>query len=336
MLTADEIHDHLNNLTKPKGSLGQLEMLAAKLSLCQQTLKPRTKPRSIVIFAADHGVVTEGISAWPAEVTALMITNILSGGAASSVLAKSTKTELRLVDVGSYGLPENESDNYRCVKIACGTANLSKKPSMTKEQFKQAALVGRAEAEIAVGKGARILAAGEMGIGNTTSASCITSLLCDAAPESVIGSGAGADEVILSRKRDIVYDAVQRLRNKSNNDFIEDISSICGFEIAAMAGFYCKAFELKRVMIIDGFISTAAALIAEKISPGCCGYMIASHCSAEPGHKILLKKLKLAPLLNWSMHLGEGTGALLAMPLIDAAANITSKMATFESAGIKR
>jgi nicotinate-nucleotide--dimethylbenzimidazole phosphoribosyltransferase len=336
MLTINEIYNHLNNLTKPPESLGRLEELAAKLCLCQQTLKPQTRPRQIVLFAADHGVVEEGVSAWPAEVTELMIDNILSGGAASSVLAKTTQTQLKLVDVGSLCQNKKDSKFYRCVQIAKGTANLAKVPAMTKEQFEKAVQIGKEEAENAVKNRAKILAAGEMGIGNTTAASCLSVLLCDVPVENVIGPGAGADDKILSRKIQVVCSAIKRIRTQSNGNLAEDIASVCGFEIAAMAGFYIKAAELKTVMVIDGFISTAAALIAEVLFKGSRDYMIASHCSAEPGHKVLLKKLQLKPLLDWSMRLGEGTGALLVMPLLDSAADVMAKMATFESAGIKQ
>ncbi len=330
------ILDHLNGLTKPPGSLGRLEELAAKLCLCQKTLKPQTKPRHIIIFAADHGVTKEGISAWPAEVTELMIKNIVSGGAASSVLANTTNTALDVVDVGSFGQPIDKGNNYKNARIANGTANLAKEPAMTRKQFEQVLQIGSEEAECAINNGAQVVAAGEMGIGNTTASSCLSTLLCDVPVESITGPGAGADDRIISRKIQIVSDAVEKVRSQSVGDNIEDIASVCGFEIAAMAGFYMTAAKLKTIMVIDGFISTAAALIAEVLSNGTRNYMIASHCSAEPGHKILLEKLQLQPLLDWSMRLGEGTGALLVMPLLDAAADIVSKMATFESAGIKQ
>lgn len=336
MLTISEIRNHLDNLTKPQGSLGQLEELAAKLCLCQQTLKPQTKPRQIILFAADHGVVKEGISAWPAEVTELMIDNILDGGAASSVLAQTTQTELKIVDIGSLSQNKKNCKFFRCAQVAKGTANLAKVSAMTKEQFEKAMRIGKEEAEEAVNNGAKILAAGEMGIGNTTAASCLSAILSDEPVENVTGPGAGADDKILSQKTRIISDAVARVKKNSNGNIVENIASVCGFEIAAMAGFYIKAAELKTVMVIDGFISTAAALIAEVLFKGSRDYMIASHCSAEPGHKVLLKKLQLKPLLDWSMRLGEGTGALLVMPLLDGAADIVTKMATFESAGIKQ
>ena len=336
MLTISEIRNHLDNLTKPQGSLGQLEELAAKLCFCQQTLKPQTKPRQIILFAADHGVVKEGISAWPAEVTELMIDNILKGGAASSVLAQTTQTELKIVDIGSLSQNKKSSKFYRCTQIAKGTANLAKAPAITKEQFEKAMQIGKEEAEEAVNNRAKILATGEMGIGNTTAASCLSAILCDVPVENVTGPGAGADDKILSQKIRIISDAVARVKKHNSGNIVEDIASVCGFEIAAMAGFYIKAAELKTVIVIDGFISTVAALIAEVLFKGSRDYMIASHCSAEPGHKVLLKKLQLKPLLNWSMRLGEGTGALLVMPLLDGAADIVTKMATFESAGIKR
>ncbi|PIE22695.1 MAG: nicotinate-nucleotide--dimethylbenzimidazole phosphoribosyltransferase [Planctomycetota bacterium] len=335
-ITLEDIQKHLDSLTKPIGSLARLEEIAAQLCLCQQTLQPQTRPRNMVLFAADHGVVAEGVSAWPSEVTELMIQNILGGGAASSVLARNNGTALRLVDVGSLGQPRVESESYRCAKLAAGTANLAKQPAMTKAQFEEAYAVGQQEAEDAVQGGARILASGEMGIGNTTAATCLTALLCGCDVASITGRGAGADDAVLHKKIAVIRKAVERVQRSSRGDLVEDIAALCGFEIAAMAGFYSRAAELTTIVVIDGFIATAAALIAERLAKGSREYMIASHSSAEQGHRHLLNELQLRPLLEWSMRLGEGSGALLVMPMLDAAAEITKIMATFESLGIER
>ncbi len=334
-INLETIQNHLDSLTKPPGSLARLEELAAKLCLCQQTLQPQTRPRQIVLFAADHGVIAEGVTAWPSEVTELMIHNILSGGAASSVLAKASHTALKLVDVGSAGRPGQQGDSYRCVKVAEGTANLAQQPAMTKPQFEEAYAIGQQEAEQAVQNGAKLLASGEMGIGNTTAATCLTALLCGCDVAAVTGRGAGADDAMLQRKIAVITAAVERVKSRSKGDLVQDIAAVCGFEIASMAGFYSRAAELKTLVVIDGFISTAAALIAERLVQGSRDFMIASHVSAEQGHRYLLEELQLKPMLEWSMRLGEGTGSLLVMPLLDAAAEITKNMATFESAGIQ-
>lgn len=334
MLRKKEIQAYLDNLTKPPGSLGLLEELAARLCVIQQTLRPRTRPRSLTIFAGDHGVVSEGVTAWPTEVTELMIDNILAGGAAGSVLARLTRTGLRLVDVGSLAPPRPESESYRYARVAAGTSNLARKPAMTKEQFEQAFAIGMEEAERSAYEGAAVVAAGEMGIGNSTPAACLASLLCGIPAEQAVGRGAGADDAALARKKAVVAAAVERAQPPLAFDPATAIASVCGFEIAAMAGFYHAAVEENLTIVLDGFIATAAALVAQTLYPGAAERMIAAHRSNEPGHGRMLEKLKLRPLLDWSMRLGEGTGALLAMPLLDAAAAIVEGMATFESTGI--
>ena len=336
-LGTEAIQAHLDNLTKPPGSLGKLEDLAMQLCQIQQTLKPKTHPRTLVLFAGDHGVIVEKVSYWPSEVTVQMIENIVSGGAASSIFAKTTKTGLRLVDVGSLGKPLPESERYRYAAVSRGTRNLAKEPAMTKEQFDQAFTIGQEEANRACDQGVRVLATGEMGIGNTTPASCITlALVPDISPEQAVGPGAGADANIIERKRRIVKEAVERIQPYLSIDPITALAEISGFEIVAMAGFYSQAARRKRTIVLDGFITTAAALIAEKLFPGTTQYMIAGHCSAEPGHQYALKYLGLDPLLQCGMRLGEGTGALAAMPLLDLAAAMVSDMRTFDDLGIIR
>ncbi len=336
--TLDEsaIQAHLDNLTKPPGSLGKLEDVAKTLCRIQDTLAPETRPRHLTLFAADHGVVQSGVTAWPSEVTGLMIANILGGGAASSVFARQMDAVLRLVDVGSLAPRHEKSDAYCPAKIAEGTEDLSKGAAMSPKQFSEAFLVGAEEAQWAVEDGAKVLLAGEMGIGNTTSAACLGVLLCDATPELMTGRGAGADDKTLACKLEVVTQATERAKEFLAEDDIAAMADVAGFEIAAMAGFYAAAARLGAVILLDGFITTAAALVAERRAPGTARNMIAAHCSAEPGHQRMLEHLGLEPLLDMSLRLGEGTGALLALPLLDAAAAMMKDMATFKDAGIAK
>lgn len=332
-MTHDEIARHLDALTKPPGSLGRLEELAARLCFVQQTLAPKTRPRRLILFAADHGVVAEGVSAWPSEVTGLMIRNILSGGAASSALARATDTELLLVDVGAVSDPLPEQPGYVIAKVRSGTRNLAREPALTVAEFDRAWDVGAAQARNAAADGVRVVAAGEMGIGNTTAAACLAVLLAGVPVERAVGRGAGADDATLARKR-----AVVELATRAQAAPVEKgaIAAVSGLEIAAIAGFFATASAAGLTVVLDGFIATAAALVAEKLAPGTRANLIAAHRSAEPGHEPMLAALELAPLLdNWQMRLGEGTGALLAMPLLDAAAAMVRDMATFDQVGIR-
>jgi nicotinate-nucleotide--dimethylbenzimidazole phosphoribosyltransferase len=331
-----EARRKLDSLTKPPGSLGRLEDLAVRLCEVQGTLSPRTKPRRCVLFAADHGVVAEGVSAWPAEVTRLMIDNIRGGGAASSVLARAHDCALDLVDVGSlHPVPEGDT-NFFVQRVRAGSRNLVREPALTVSEFDAAFEIGRAHAERIAQLGTRLAVTGEMGIGNTTSAAILTAVLVDVPPEGVVGRGAGADDAVLARKRLVVENAVDAARLHSKQDRRAAIASVCGFEIAAMAGFFVGARSRSMGVILDGSIATAAALIAEEVAPGTKHGLIAAHRSVEPSHAIALSTLGLEPFLDWNLRLGEGSGALLLLPLVDAAAVILSDMATFESAGITR
>lgn len=332
-MTPDDVQQHLDSLTKPPGSLGRLERLAARLCLIQQSLRPVTRPRRLVLFAADNGVVAEGVTVWPAEVTGLMVQNILAGGAASSVLARSTNTELILVDVGTQSPPLLPQPGYVNAKVRSGSRNLAREPAMTVAEFDQAWEVGADQARRAAEDGMRIVAAGEMGIGNSTPAACLTMLLADVPVAHAVGRGAGADDETLARKRAVVELAVERIRSR---DLRSAIAAVCGLEIAALAGFYAASAKAGLPIVLDGFIASSAALVAQQLSPGTQTALIAAHRSAEPGHAALLAKLKLSPYLDgWEMRLGEGSGALLLMPLLDAAAAVVGDMATFAQARIR-
>lgn len=333
-LTPEDIQAHLDSLTKPPGSLGRLEALAARLCLVQQTLQPVVKPRAAVLFAADHGVVAAGVTAWPSEVTGLMIENIAAGGAACCALASSSETSLRLVDVGACSPATAEREHVRIARVGEGTKNLAIEAAMTVDEFERALEVGREEARRAVEAGAAVVCAGEMGIGNTTPSACLAALLAGLAPIDACGRGAGADDETLERKREVVASAVERARELMKQDVRAALASVAGFEIVAMAGFYLEAAKRGVTVVVDGMITASAALIAQRLEPDCTQRFLASHLSVEPAHGAMLTELGLEPYLEWDLRLGEGTGALLLMPLLDAAAAMVSDMATFESAGI--
>lgn len=325
-ITPDQVQTRLDALAKPPGSLARLEALAVELAVAQQSLTPVTRPRRIVLFAGDHGVVAQGVTPWPSAVTTAMVATILKGRASSTALAAAHGADLRLVDAGMAQPPAGPFPaHYRAAAVARGTADLSQRPAMDEAQFDTAWTLGADEARQAVSDGYRLLIAGEMGIGNTTPSACITHALTGIDADTATGSGAGADAKMREVKRRIVADAVSRLAGRRDK---AALAAIAGFEIAAMAGFYAEGAALGAVLLLDGYVTTAAALIAEVLSPGTRQRMIAAHRSAEPGHSAALTHLGLEPVLDWGMRLGEGTGALTALPLLDGAAALLGGVAT--------
>ena len=328
-VTLDSAHAHLDALAKPQGSLGRLEQIAARLAVTQQSLKPQTHPRHITLFAGDHGVVESGVSAWPAAVTTAMMATIAGGRASSNALARTANCDLRLIDVGSISpLSATPPPFVTEQRIAAGTQNLAHGSAMTVVQFDAAWVVGAHAARTAMSKGYRVLIAGEMGIGNTTPAACLTMLLTGIDAATATGRGAGADDAMRAQKQAIVERAVERERGAFASNPKSVIAALCGFELAAMAGYYTAAATAGVTILLDGYVSTSAALIAEHLSPGTARQMIAGHLSAEPGHRAALNMLHLEPILEWDMRLGEGTGALTALPLLDAAAALLTDVAT--------
>jgi nicotinate-nucleotide--dimethylbenzimidazole phosphoribosyltransferase len=329
MLTIEMAQAHLDALAKPQGSLCHLERIAAQLAVTQQSLRPQTKPRLITLFAGDHGVVESGVSAWPSAVTTAMMATIANGRASSNALAGAASCDLRLIDVGSITpLEGRQPDFVHVERIAPGTQNLAHGPAMTEAQFDAAWNIGERVADAAIAEGNRLLIAGEMGIGNTTPAACLTMLLAGTDAEMATGKGAGADDMMRAHKQQIVSAAVERERSVWATNPKAAVAALCGFEIAAMAGYYATAAKGGATILLDGYVTTAAALIAEQVAPGTANQMIAAHLSAEPGHRAALTKLGLEPILEWQMRLGEGTGALTALPLLDAAAALLNDVAT--------
>ncbi len=333
-MTESDIRAHLNALAKPRGSMGRLEEIAVVLAMTQGRIDPATKPRQLVLFAGDHGCVADGVSAWPSAVTGMMVATILAGKATSSALAAAQDCPLRLVDVGVAG-PHVERGPafFRDARVADGTESIARAPAMTPAQFDAAWQVGAEEAEQAIGAGTWVLIAGEMGIGNTTPVACLTSLLAGIDANEAVGRGAGADNAVMAIKRRIVRNAVDRARAM---DELSGMASVCGYEISAMAGFYAVGAAAGATLLVDGYVATAAALIAERLAPGTRRAMIAGHRSAEPGHRTALDKLGLDPILDWGMRLGEGSGALVALPLLDSAAALLTGVARLDAIGAAR
>lgn len=331
MITRDDVQARLDALAKPQGSLGQLESLAVDLAVASLSMTPVTRPRRLVLFAADHGVVAQGVTPWPSAVTTAMVETILRGKASSTALAQAHCVDVRVVDAGMVEPPRGPwPDHFVAQAVASGTADLSLRPAMSVEQFDTAWALGAGEARAAVASGYRLLIAGEMGIGNTTAAACITHALTGIDADTATGHGAGADAAMRSVKRDIVAAAVGRLGGRTDKPAL---AAIAGFEIAAMAGFYAEAARQGSTVLLDGYVTTAAALIAERLCSGTRAAMIAGHLSAEPGHRAALAQLGLAPVLEWQMRLGEGSGALVALPLLDSAAALLSDVALLADIG---
>ncbi|MCL5073279.1 MAG: nicotinate-nucleotide--dimethylbenzimidazole phosphoribosyltransferase [Actinobacteria bacterium] len=328
----DLAQEKLDNLTKPLGSLGRLEELARQIVGITGNLKPVLDKKYIFTMAADHGVVDEGISAYPREVTPQMVYNFLNGGAGINVLSKHIGAEVVVVDMGvAVDLESNPSLIIK--KVGYGTKNMAKRPAMTMEEAVSSIISGICIAEEYVKKGAKIIGTGDMGIGNTTPSSAIISVAAGVDPSMVTGYGTGIDDKGLANKIEVIRKAIN-LNKPDPNDGLDILSKVGGFEIGGIAGLIIGAAYMKIPVVIDGFISGAGAIIAEKICPASKEYMIASHQSVERGHRIMMEKLGLKPLFNLDMRLGEGTGAALGIGLAEASVKIFNEMATFKEAGV--
>jgi nicotinate-nucleotide--dimethylbenzimidazole phosphoribosyltransferase len=325
----------LDNLTKPMGSLGRLETIAAQAYSIFGGQMPQSLRKAVYVFAADHGVTDEGVSSYPREVTAQMVHNFLNGGAAINVLARLHAAELTVVDVG-VDAEFSAAPGFCQMKVRRGSRNMHREPAMTPEELGQALEAGLRLARSAREKEQNIVAIGEMGIGNTTAASAITAVLSDESIGTVTGRGAGLDDVGRIRKMHVIKRSIKRHFGPSDSkpDPLEVLRCVGGLEIAAITGFILGAAAERMAVVCDGFISTAAAGIAYALAPQVADYMFAGHCSEEPGHRHLLRFIGIKPILNLGMRLGEGTGAVLSMPVIESACHLYSEMATFSSAGI--
>jgi nicotinate-nucleotide--dimethylbenzimidazole phosphoribosyltransferase len=328
---------HLDHLTKPLGSLGRLEDIAARFVAIRKGDPGWPLSKAAYVFAADHGIVAEGVSAYPKEVTWQMVLNFLQEGAAITVLARLHHAELTVVDVGVDADFGDLSGLLRR-KVRLGTRNMLDEPPMTEGEMLEALQIGLELATGAHEKGQTLIAVGEMGIGNTTSASVITAVLTRQPPALVTGLGTGLEKRAHEHKISVVDAVIQKHFGQdlriSDAHPLEILRRVGGLEIAAMVGLFLGAARYQIPVITDGFISTAAAALAYAVAPHVKEYLFAGHCSKEPGHRFLLEYLGLDPVLTLEMRLGEGTGAVLAMPIIESAVRLYTDMATFASAGV--
>lgn len=328
----DRAWARLDSLTKPPRSLGRLEELAARVARAQGTDRPCADPSAIVLFAGDHGVVEEGVSAWPSEVTQQMMANFAAGGAAINQLAGQSNSRLVLVDIGVAGDTSALSGVLQ-QKIRPGTRNFVKEPAMTREEAAEAFLVGARLARALASDGVRVIGIGEMGIGNSTVSSALVAAYTNVPTNRVMGRGTGVDDAAFARKTAVVNRALA-LHKPDRGDALGTLAALGGFEFAGMAGVLVGGASAGTCVVTDGFISSAAALAAVTLCPACMPYIFASHRSMEPGHKVALVALGIEPYLELEMCLGEGTGAALGIGVIGAACAMMNGMATFAEAGV--
>jgi len=324
----------LDGLTKPLGSLGRLEEIACRLVAMTGKANPIFTQKRIMTIAADHGVVAEGVSAYPQEVTAQMVANFLNGGAAINVLARHVGAKVVVVDLG-VAADLKPHPNLISRKMGYGTRNMAHEPAMSREQAIATLVAGIEVTEREIASGADVIGTGEMGIGNTTPSSAITAVITGTPVAQVTGRGTGIDDATLQRKIDVIQRAIA-LHQPNPNAPIEVLAKIGGFEIGGIAGVTLAAAAHRVPILVDGFISTAGALIAVGLCPDVKGYLFSAHRSAEIGHRIALDFLGLQPILELDLRLGEGTGAALAMPILEASAKLLNEMASFDEAGVSQ
>lgn len=321
-----------NQLTKPPGSLGKLEAIAIQLAAIQQQATPHINKPSISIFAGDHGITAEGISAFPQLVTVEMQRNFVNGGAAISVLARQINAQLEVINTGTHA----DVDNLAGVihqPIAKQTENFCQQEAMSQQQWQQALELGRQAAQRANDKQADLFIGGEMGIGNTASASAILAAICDIPVVEITGPGTGLDQTGVSHKVQVLQKALN-LHQHQLTDAMEISRRLGGFEIVALAGAYLSAAQSAMAVMVDGFICSAAAAIALQLNPSIKPYLFFSHCSAEPGHRIIMQRLNIEPLLDFNLRLGEASGAAVVVPILRSACALHNEMATFAEADV--
>ena len=321
-----------DQLTKPRSSLGVLEDISIKVAGITKNPLPKTDRKVIITMAADHGVTEEGVSAYPKEVTAQMVYNFLSGGAGINVLARAVGARIVVVDIG-VAIELDESPDLIKRKIGYGTDNMAKGPSMNREDAIKSIITGMELFEAEFDKGCDIVGTGDMGIGNTTASSAIASVITGVDVRKVTGKGTGIDDDALDVKVKIIEEAMG-INRPDRKDPIDVLSKVGGFEIGGLAGVILAASAKRVPVVIDGFISGAAALIATELAPLSKDYIIAAHSSVEIGHKVMLDHMGLSPILDLNLRLGEGTGAALAMGIVEASTRILCEMATFSEAGV--
>jgi nicotinate-nucleotide--dimethylbenzimidazole phosphoribosyltransferase len=328
----------INRKTKPLGSLGVLEQLAVRLASLQRTLEPTLTRKRICVYAGTHGINAEGVSAYPSEVTGQMVLNFLRGGAAINVLARHAGIELHIIDAGVDATWPDEvanEPNFFLRPIRRGTRNFLNEPAMTPEECGQAIEIGNEQVRRALEQGVHLLGIGEMGIGNTTAASCLLAALCGISPAEAVGRGTGVNDTVLARKTQVVTEAIERYSAVASGQLgLYWLQVVGGFEICAMTGTILAAAQASLPIVADGFIATAAAAAAFQMDPRSRDVCFFSHRSDEQAHGKALRALRVEPLLDLKMRLGEGTGAALAMPILEASIKLLCEMATFDTANI--
>ena len=324
-------------LVMPTRALGRLHEISERMCAIQKTLKPSTRRKAVLVMAADHGIVDEGVSAYPQEVTGAMVQTFLVGGAGISAISRHVDAEVFVVDMGI--IPEMDvarvQGNHRLIvrKVGKGTNNFTQGPAMSRDDAECAILEGFRQASELFQNGIDILGTGDMGIGNTTPAAAIGAVVCGANLGEMVGRGTGVDDDGLMRKREAIRRGIEA-NHPIPEDGLDLLAKIGGFEIGGIAGCFLAGAYHGRPVVIDGFISTSGALIAYALCPTVADYLFAGHCSEEPGHRIMLNHLHLDPILDLGMRLGEGTGATLAMGIIDGAVKVFKEVLTFEEAGV--
>jgi nicotinate-nucleotide--dimethylbenzimidazole phosphoribosyltransferase len=324
-------------LVMPTRALGRLHEISERLCGIQQTLEPAIDQKDILVMAADHGVVEEGVSAYPQEVTPAMVQTFLVGGAGINAISRQVGADVWVVDMGI--IPELDATGLKGAerlvveKIGNGTANFTKGPAMSRQAAQKALQVGFEQATRRIESGAEILGTGDMGIGNTTPSAAIGAVISGATLDEMVGRGTGVDDAGLARKRDMVGRGIET-NTPQPEDGLDVLAKVGGFEIGGIAGTILAGAFHRRAVVVDGFISTAGALIAHTLCPTVKDYLFAGHCSEETGHRIMLKHLGLEPILDLGMRLGEGTGAALAMGIMDGAVRMFKEVLTFEEAGV--
>lgn len=329
--TRANISARIDQKTKPPGALGQLEALALQIALIQQTDTIAIKKPLMLVFAGDHGIADEGVSIAPSSVTQQMVKNFLAGGAAINCFCRSNNLPLKVVDAGIKYEITPQPDGLINQRIAAGTANFAQQPAMSRAQAEQALALGAELAQGEIADGCDLLAFGEMGIGNSSSAAAILAAISGASATECVGLGTGINAAQLAKKIALVEQALARITDPSPLNVLAEVG---GFEIAQICGAMLATAAEQKIILVDGFIATAAALLAVKLQPNARDYMIFAHQSEEAGHQLMLKLLSAQPLLNLGLRLGEGTGAALALPVLRAAVSFYNEMATFESAGV--
>jgi nicotinate-nucleotide--dimethylbenzimidazole phosphoribosyltransferase len=324
-------------LVMPPRALGRLHAIGEQLCGIQGTLRPQIRGKAVLVMAGDHGIVAEGISAFPQAVTGAMIQTFLTGGAGINAMARHVDAEVWVADMGI--IPDLDAASLKngsrllVRKLGPGTANFARGPAMAPEQACKAVLTGFELASSLISKGVDLLGTGDMGIGNTTPAAAIGAVIAGKRIADMVGPGTGIDDAGILRKCEAIRRGIE-LNRPDPHDGLDVLAKVGGFEIGGIAGIILAGAYHRKPVVIDGFISTAGALVAQRLSPATADYLLAGHCSEEPGHRHMLAHLKLLPILDLGMRLGEGTGAALAMSVIEAAIRVMTEVMTFEEAGV--